>query len=53
MEKHFQEPSNYGDIFAFQQHLAALISFTTPADEADHPIFLIQYDGDQAWYLSN
>ena len=47
-EKHFQDP-NYGDIFAFQQHLAALISYTTPADETSHPVFLVQFDGDQAW----
>ena len=48
-KKHLQEPDQ-GSIFSFQQNLASLISFTTPADATDHPVFVVQFDENQAWY---
>jgi hypothetical protein len=48
-KKHFQEPDQ-GSVFSFQQNLASLIAFTTPADETNHPVFIIQFDESQAWY---
>ena len=51
-KKHFQE-SDLGSVFSFQQHLAALIAYTTPADENKHPVFVVQFDENQAWYCDS
>lgn len=50
--KHSLEPDHAG-IFTFQQNLAALIAFTMPGSEANHPIFANQFDADQAWYCDS
>ena len=48
-KKLFDEP-DLGSVFSFQQNLASLIAFTTPADSANHPVFTVQFDENQAWY---
>lgn len=39
---------DHGGIFSFQQNLAAVIAFTTPA-WIGNPFFVNQFDGEQAW----
>ena len=46
--KHGVEPDK-GGIFTFQQNLAALFAFVTPAKSDRHPFYVIQYDGEQGW----
>ena len=47
--KHFTEPDR-GSIFSFEQALGSLIAYTSPAHETNHPVFIIQFDENQAWY---
>jgi hypothetical protein len=47
--KHFAEP-NHGSVFSFEQALGSLIAYTTPAEETSHPVFIVQFDENQAWY---
>ncbi len=39
-----------GSVFSFQQNLGSLIAYTTPADQVSHPVFVVQFDENQAWY---
>ena len=47
--KHNAEPDR-GSVFSFEQALGSLIAYTTPADETSHPVFIVQFDENQAWY---